>query len=312
MAGLAVVKTAGIPSGVAMQATSRSRANTGGDPVSNPRWAACDARPTRWSRASGGPRAWIRLATVALLLQAALADPLPAQIPVSGVVRDSAGRPLGGSDVTVDGAPATDTSDGLGRYRLSLPLGRHLVRFRRIGYEPVVYAITLVDSAGVALDVTLRPAPQVLPDIAVPGAPTDRWMPGFARRRAEGFGQFLDDSLMRRSEHRRLPDVIRTHATGIRFQRIGNRLVALGMRSTCPMAVWLDGLRLYAPDTRSAGAIIKRLPSPNDPNPPPDFAQWSVTDIQGVEIYASAGQTPAQFQLTGSSCGTILLWTRIR
>lgn len=97
--------------------------------------------------------------------------------------------------------------------------------------------------------------------------------------------------------------------------RVGHRSVAIGLRSNCPMAIWVDGLRLYAPDASSAGVFTRRIartPIDTGSNAPPNIDQWSVADLQAVEVFAGPAQTPPQFQVTGSTCGTILLWSRGR
>lgn len=81
------------------------------------------------------------------------------------------------------------------------------------------------------------------------------------------------------------------------------------------MAIWVGGLRFCAPDASSAGGFTRRIaqtPLDTGTNPPPTFDQWSVTDLQAVEVYAGPAQTPPHFQVTGSTCGTVLLWTRGR
>jgi len=51
-------------------------------------------------------------------------------------------------------------TDSVGRFRLdSLPPGRHLVETRRIGFKTRRDSITISDTAGVILEVALRPMP---------------------------------------------------------------------------------------------------------------------------------------------------------
>ena len=61
------------------------------------------------------------------------------------------------------------------------------------------------------------------------------------------------------------------------------------------MAVWLDGVRIYQP-----GRGV----------PPPDLNNFSVSQLEGVEIYQGGADTPAELGGTGSGCGTIVIWTR--
>jgi hypothetical protein len=37
----------------------------------------------------------------------------------------------------------------------------------------------------------------------------------------------------------------------------------------------------------------------------------NVSSLEGVEVYTSAGQAPVEFSRAGSSCGSLVLWTRM-
>jgi Carboxypeptidase regulatory-like domain len=43
---------------------------------------------------------------------------------------------------------------------------------------------------------------------------------------------------------------------------------------------------------------------------PPDLNEWPVEEIEGVEVYVGPIETPAEYNLTGSDCGVLLIWTR--
>jgi hypothetical protein len=63
------------------------------------------------------------------------------------------------------------------------------------------------------------------------------------------------------------------------------------------MTIWLDGIKTWAPDSRM---------------PPPDIDQIPVIQLEAVEIYRGAADTPIELGGTGGGCGTIVLWTRRR
>jgi hypothetical protein len=64
----------------------------------------------------------------------------------------------------------------------------------------------------------------------------------------------------------------------------------------CFVTIIVDGALQYAP----VDTLLK----------PPDITRFSLNDLSGVEYYPDAGTGPPQFNLTGSICGTLLLWTR--
>ncbi len=58
---------------------------------------------------------------------------------------------------------------------------------------------------------------------------------------------------------------------------------------------------------------MKRFQGPvSAGNPAPDFSQYDIRNFTAVEYYAGGASLPVQFNATGSSCGTLLLWTRER
>jgi iron complex outermembrane receptor protein len=76
------------------------------------------------------------LLVFAWLWFAAAAHPEEA-FPVSGTVRDAAGRPLAGAVISVAGSAATTYVDATGAFRLLLPAGEHTLRVSQPGYEAV-------------------------------------------------------------------------------------------------------------------------------------------------------------------------------
>ena len=64
----------------------------------------------------------------------------------------------------------------------------------------------------------------------------------------------------------------------------------------CLATVYLDGARLSA--VGDAMAPFRRL------------AQLNASDVEGIEVYVSASEVPAEFISTTGSCGVIAVWTR--
>ena len=61
---------------------------------------------------------------------------------------------------------------------------------------------------------------------------------------------------------------------------------------SCPYDIYLDNVRQDA-STR-------------------DLDRMLVSEYAGIEIYKGAATIPAEYNMTGSSCGVILMWTRER
>jgi hypothetical protein len=136
-------------------------------------------------------------------------------------------------------------------------------------------------------------------------------MERFAERRARGLGTYWDSKVMRSSEHRRLAEML-TSVSGVRPLFSGGAQVATIRRGgggipmnrgerPCYMAVWLDGVRIFAPSALG--------PTPNSV---PDLNKFKVHDLEAVEIYPGPATLPPELSGTGGMCGAIVLWSRRR
>jgi hypothetical protein len=142
---------------------------------------------------------------------------------------------------------------------------------------------------------------------------------GFEDRRRLGFGKFIDSTELRRSEHRRVSDILRG-LPGVRIVRFrecdrsaSNRCgpieerAATGRGDTsfyrlggrdeyCWMSVIWDGHPLYWSGSGTS---------------PPDLGRlMRVADLEAIEIYRSAGEAPTEYSGASGACGVILLWSR--
>jgi hypothetical protein len=111
---------------------------------------------------------------LAVVSTAMLAGPLSAQRPlqvVRGVVRDTAGAPLAGAEVLL-GTRKTATNEQ-GVFRIdSMPMGRHALTIRMVGFEPVRSLVAVVAAGPTELEYLMTPAPFLLNPVIVEGRRT--------------------------------------------------------------------------------------------------------------------------------------------
>lgn len=172
---------------------------------------------------------------------------------------------------------------------------------------------------GVLHAVLVRESVQVLDSIAITGQVTRGVRMGreaFEERRLRGFGKFIDSEELRRSEHRKLPEILLA-IPGIRVirwrdcgancggaveERAANSrgettISRMGRENTfCWLSVMLDGRWLYVSGSRMGVPDLSR--------------DILISDLDMVEVYRSAGETPGEFSGSGAGCGVILLWSR--
>ncbi|MES2179873.1 MAG: carboxypeptidase regulatory-like domain-containing protein [Gemmatimonadota bacterium] len=91
-----------------------------------------------------------------------------AQASITGVVKDSLGKPLRGALVTVDSLNKASLADAQGRYFLgNLPPGTHTLRARLFGYEPVDAELEFKATSMDTLDFELVKLPAQLDTVRV-------------------------------------------------------------------------------------------------------------------------------------------------
>jgi hypothetical protein len=117
----------------------------------------------------------------------------------------------------------------------------------------------------------------------------------FEQRRREGFGRFITEAELRKNDSKRMTSMLRVLGTKVACStRTPIRCVAVTTRlgSSCELEVFRDGMRLSMEDRD-----VEKIP---------------VDDVGGVEVYYGPATIPPLYNMTGSACGVILLWSRER
>lgn len=259
-----------------------------------------------------------RAASVVLVALGSLSARLAGQTLVTGTITGN-GRPVANASVVVDQSDVQAHSDHSGSYRLTVPRsGVVRITVRAVGFYPASRRMLLVAGDTTQSDFSLDPAAQLLDSITVRGTATMATgkMAAFEERRAAGLGRFYTRAMLASREHSTLADVLRM-TSGLQLVRRpsvcgGGFVVATGrsgviqwrdwmscgggfpMQAACYFAVFLDGVRFWVPGSKE----------------PPDINQFTVQGLEGVEVYRGPAESPIQYQMTGSDCGVVLLWTR--
>lgn len=250
---------------------------------------------------------------VGALLLLPFAPSLTAQAVIMGTaIEDSTRRPLAGVEVILEGTKKQTTTDGAGRFLLNdLPTGNKVVFFRSVGYRPQRIRVVLNKTDTTRVEAVLVSDRVRLEPIVVTGTP-DRprgiGREAFEERRRLGFGKFMDTTELRHRGYARMSDVLASLGVHM-IQHQEDRGGSLVMRAAstrrlgqvpCWMGVILDGVTLYK--AVSTGTVSNF--------PPPDFRKdFSVDNIEAIEVYRSASEVPMEFGGNSASCGVIVLWT---
>lgn len=246
-----------------------------------------------------------RTLALAALLGAVAAGSLPAQM-LTGVVTDSAGRPLREADVILNPSGLRARSDSAGRFALRLVSGgRTEVVVRLIGFRQSVDTVRVPAFGTERIAVRMERLPQRLAARVI----TDRRvcaefaLSGFECRRDSGIGYFRDAGELRAMRPQHWADML-DGLPGLRRRPV-RALGRIGWEvgpapSRCLREIWNGQLPLsLAGEERS----------------PDKF--WEPSDVVAIEYYEHYRDVPPQYQryawwppIGGQPCGLIVYWLR--
>jgi TonB family protein len=230
-----------------------------------------------------------------LLFHAATAA-AQAQGSVIGTVTDSAGIPLLGVEIAVDGTPTHAYTDQQGVFRLGgVQYGPRTLSARRLGFAPTQVSVEVVQSGEAAVQLRMRALVSILPPVVIrPGRMnyTGRLAGYYERLEKKSNGYFITRDQIDHENPRMLGQLL-AHVPGVMTVRARGGITGIRLRGrSCWPLVWIDGTPM--------------------PSGEVDLDSFSPTTIHGIELYLGSTTAPARYNFTRdvSSCGTILIWSR--
>jgi hypothetical protein len=224
-----------------------------------------------------------------------------------GVFSAQTGEPIEGADVVDMFSKTKAVTTKTGTVSLAfLPDSGSLVRISKIGYRPTTMVVAISPADTVPITVVLEAIATTLPTVVTKETARPYVSPGMQqfdnRRRHNAFGQFLTEEHLRKNDNRTMTNVIRSAGVQVLCGRTGKPCYAVSNRQVsksglsgaggCTFDVYLDGALLYRDNA--------------------DLEMMQVNALGGVEIYKGAAAIPSEYNMTGSSCGVLLLWSRER
>jgi CarboxypepD_reg-like domain len=245
---------------------------------------------------------------------------------LAGLVTDSANVPIGGVEVSLPDLSKTTLTNGEGAFALrDVPPGTQHLLVRRVGYGPVEAQIAIEGGRTVERHIRMARATN-LDSVIVTEKAVDHQLGDFDENKKLGLGHFLTRAELAPQEGRSTAAVLTT-LPGIKVFAIG------------PYA-WVGSGRHNATSLgRGAGAaldeadVAKRAPlwdcyalvylddhlvfrgqkfqSTNGTRWEPlfDINTIPVGQIEAIEYYASAAETPLKYNTLNSQCGVLVIHT---
>jgi hypothetical protein len=213
---------------------------------------------------------------------------------LSGTVIAADGKPLEGALVALLGTALSTRTDAKGAFRLAgLPAGTQSVEVKLLGYAPKRMTVDLSALRESKLSAVLDERATVLNPVTV-AARESRDLTGFDERRRRGMGAYMTREDIEKRGSYQVTDLFRT-IPGVQVLWVNGAYevqMARAQRGTyCPVQYFVDGNPFLA-----SGDEVNQVLRPDD--------------IEGIEVYKSATETPIEYQRNGASCGTIVIWTR--
>lgn len=247
---------------------------------------------------------------------------------IDGTIVDSTGRGLAGVDVIVMDTRQTVRTKSTGAYRIdSVAPGPHILRFRRIGLQPVTVTIDAAANDVIGADVVMPPFVHQLATVEVQGQNGDLYyMPKeFVDQMKNGQGVYLTEAQIENRHALVTADLFR-NIPGVTVGRDSRSLLLKSARGpttlitsgcyTLPVYVNSSYAGSGSPDA-GAGTDAheggESAPAPGSRfglSTPGTTGLDAVdpTNIVGIEIYRGPSEMPST--LPPSPCGAVVIWTK--
>jgi hypothetical protein len=200
-----------------------------------------------------------------------------------------------------------------GSFSFTVRPGRYYIRVSLLGYKTAETSVLNVTDATIRVDVALQDSVISVTGVTAAAAARSRRLEsiGLYERMRDGRGAYiLRDEIEKRHAERisqlvigraglRVQQVARGASSGItRGDLVMRGGMTAGMRSQyCFPRIYLDGVLARPSSTSAPTLTLDEIAKPEE--------------IEGIEIYRSSSQVPPQFSGADSSCGVVLVWTRL-
>lgn len=251
-----------------------------------------------------------------IAMMSAVAPPVATAQTVSfsgTVLSDGTEKRLANAEIVFSDLNRSVRSDSAGNFLFSgLPLGKHKVSVRLIGFESIATEVTLTNGKPAEVDLLLRPTTTRLANVEVKAAaPYAMRLAEFEERRKFAVGKFLTADYFEKNAGRPLSSFLMERVAGMKVVQSGTRHwlssgrgVGKASGSCCTMEKIPPGCYVQV--------IVNGMVRYNGNGQPMfDIDELQASDVIGFEYYNTA-TTPLQYNGTRGSagCGTVIIWTK--
>lgn len=245
-----------------------------------------------------------------------------AQARLVGLVRDSAGAPVAGAEISVADMTRTTTTGSKGEFQLAgIRPGLITVTARRLGFAPVSATLRVKDGDNTLPDFVLTPTPRELDPVAIQEQELWRERPllrEFEENRKLGLGQFVTRAELAKMQG------------GFISQAFGGMRGLVVVRGGSTAHTWLANPRgiesgcvtlqdrLQNENVTPRGAdcgycfpeVYLDYTRISQNGVAVNVSQFSPDQLQAIEFYSSGSAAPPRYNASITGCGLIVLHSR--
>jgi hypothetical protein len=231
------------------------------------------------------------------------------------VLTDSTQQPIAGAEVSFPELGRTAMSDEKGQFRiLDVPAGEQHVQVRRLGYGPADTTLRFV--AGQAL-VRSFVLPRAVTLQAVDVNAEAVRIRSFDEHKRTGLGRFMERAEIEKFGGMNTSTML-SAMPGLDVIHVRTAAYVLSPRAPPGSGVYVASRTERAAGMPAAacyaqvyvdGVLMNGIKEPTEPY---DVNQILPDDIQAIEFYAGAAETPFEYSRMGSSCGVLVVWTSLK
>jgi hypothetical protein len=242
----------------------------------------------------------------------------------AGLVTDSTSKPIANTEVMLPDVGRGTATDEQGAFVLrDVPTGSQRVLVRHIGYGPVETQLTFVGGETIQRHLTMVRS-TTLDSVVVKAQAVDHQLDDFEVNKKLGLGHFLTRAELAPQEGRSTGAVLTT-LPGIKVFAMGSYAWVGSGRKNVTSLQGGGGGRLqldrgdqakraplwdcYAVVFVDDQPVFRNQKLGNVMEPLFDINSIPVAQIEAIEYYASAAQTPMKYSVLNSQCGVVVIHT---
>lgn len=241
----------------------------------------------------------------------------------AGLVTDSSNKPIPGVEIMLSDAGRGTATNAQGGFVLhEVPAGPQHVFARRLGYGPIESQLTFVVGQTIQRHITMTRS-TALDSVVVTEKVVDHQLDDFNENKKLGLGHFLTRAELATQEGRPTASVLAS-LPGIKVGTAGPYAwIGSGRHGATSLA--MGGAALDPTDAAKRApqwdcyALVylddhlvfrgQKLGIPRQWEPLFDINSVPISEIEAIEYYASAAETPTKYSTLNSQCGVLVIHT---